>query len=125
MARHQVEADLYLGGIPMITADSIDFVRHDLLTFGIGVLCLLVMILAVAFRKPRWVLLPVLTCFATGVILVGFLGLTDWPVTVVSSNFISLLLIITLSLTVHLIVRYRELHHDHPQSLSGSWSWKR
>ncbi|MDJ0807202.1 MAG: MMPL family transporter [Gammaproteobacteria bacterium] len=116
MAKHRAQADLYLGGIPMITADSIDFVRHDLLTFGIGVLCFLVIILAVAFRKPRWVLLPMLTCFAAGLILIGYLGLSDWPVTVVSSNFISLLLIITLSLTVHLIVRYRELHRDQPQA---------
>lgn len=116
MAKHTEQAQLYLGGIPMITADSIDFVRHDLLTFGVGVLCFLVIILAVAFRKPRWVLLPMLTCFAAGVILIGFLGLTDWPVTVVSSNFISLLLIITLSLTVHLIVRYRELHRNRPQA---------
>ncbi|MEN8177854.1 MAG: MMPL family transporter [Pseudomonadota bacterium] len=120
MARHQDQSELYLGGIPMISADSIGFVRHDLLTFGIGVLCFLVIILAVAFRKPRWVLLPMLTCFAAGVILVGYLGLTDWPVTVVSSNFISLLLIITLSLTVHLIVRYRELHHHQPQSAQST-----
>jgi hypothetical protein len=41
--------------------------------------------------------------------MVGVLGLMDWRVTVVSSNFISLLLIITISLTVHLTVRYREL----------------
>ncbi len=117
MARYQDQAELYLGGIPMITADSINFVRHDLLTFGIGVFCFLVLILAVAFRKPRWVLLPLLTCFTAGLILIGYLGLSDWPVTVVSSNFISLLLIITLSLTVHLIVRYREMHRDNPQSV--------
>ena len=46
----------------------------------------------------------------------------DWRVTVVSSNFISLLLIITISLTVHLTVRYRELratrhHSDHDKLL--------
>lgn len=114
MQRHRDKAVLHLGGVPMIVADSIDFVRHDLMTFGVGVLCFLVLILAIAFRKPRWVLLPMLTCFSVGLTMIGFLGLTDWPVTVVSSNFISLLLIITLSLMVHLIVRYRELHHDNP-----------
>ena len=114
MDRHREKAGLYLGGVPMIVSDSIDFIRHDLMTFGIGVLCFLILILTAAFRRPRWVILPILTCLAAGVITVGFLGLLDWPVTVVSSNFISLLLIITLSLTVHLIVRYRELHAHSP-----------
>jgi len=96
----------------MIVADSIEFVRHDLSTFGIGVLLFVLTILAIAFRRPRWIILPILTCFGAGIITTGFLGVMNWPVTVVSSNFISLLLIITLSLTVHLIVRYRELHAE-------------
>ena len=116
MDRHREKAELYLGGVPMIVSDSIAFIRHDLMTFGIGVLCFLILILTAAFRKPRWVILPMLTCLAAGIITVGFLGLLDWPVTVVSSNFISLLLIITLSLTVHLIVRYRELHTQSPDA---------
>jgi uncharacterized protein len=112
--KHREHARLHLGGVPMIVADSIDFIRHDLKMFGAGVLCFLVIILAVAFRKPRWVFLPMMICLITGVIMIGWLGLLNWPVTVVSSNFISLLLIITLSLTIHLIVRYRELHADNP-----------
>jgi predicted RND superfamily exporter protein len=100
----------------MITADSIEFVRNDLMNFGIGVLCFLIMLLAIAFRKPRWVLLPLLTCGASGLVMVGYLGWVDWPVTVVSSNFVSLLLIITLSLTIHIIVRYRELHKRNPHA---------
>jgi len=116
MDAHRQQAGLYLGGVPMIVADSIDFIRHDLLVFGTGVFCFLVVILSGAFRKPRWVLLPMLTCMAAGVVMVGFLGLLDWPVTVVSSNFVSLLLIITLSLTIHLIVRYRELQAETPEA---------
>ncbi len=112
MAAHSDHAKLHLGGVPMIVADSIEFVRHDLSTFGIGVLLFVLTILAIAFRRPRWIILPLLTCFGAGMITTGFLGFMNWPVTVVSSNFISLLLIITLSLTVHLIVRYRELHAE-------------
>jgi predicted RND superfamily exporter protein len=114
--RHRGTADLHLGGVPMIVSDSIDFIRHDLLAFGIGVLCFLIVILAAAFRRPRWVILPMLGCLAAGVIMVGFLGLVDWPVTVVSSNFMSLLLILTLSLAIHLVVRYRELHEQSPDA---------
>ncbi len=112
MAKHSDKAKMHLGGVPMIVADSIEFVRHDLSTFGIGVLLFVLTILAIAFRRPRWIILPLLTCFGAGIITTGFLGFMNWPVTVVSSNFISLLLIITLSLTVHLIVRYRELHAE-------------
>jgi predicted RND superfamily exporter protein len=114
--RHHESAEIHLGGVPMIVSDSIDFIRHDLLAFGLGVLCFLVVILAAAFRKPRWVILPMLACGAAGTIMVGFLGLVDWPVTVVSSNFMSLLLILTLSLAIHLVVRYRELHEQNPDA---------
>jgi len=110
MDKHRSNAGLYLGGVPMIVADSIDYIRHDLVTFGAGVLCFIIFILAIAFHRLRWIVLPMLTCFATALIMIGLLGLIDWPVTVVSSNFISLLLILTLSFTIHLIVRYRELH---------------
>ncbi len=107
-------AEMHLAGVPLIIADSIDFIRHDLVAFGIGVLAFLIVILAFAFRKPRWGALPLLTCLATGVVMIGYLGLVNWPVTVISANFPSLLLIITLSLSVHLIVRYREVHAENP-----------
>ena len=110
MDQHREEARLYLGGVPMIAADSIDFIQSDMKTFGVGVVAFILLILAVAFRKLRWIILPMLTCFMSGIIMIGLLGLLEWRVTVVSSNFISLMLIINLSLTIHLIVRYRELH---------------
>ena len=114
--RHRDGATLYLGGVPMIVADSIEYIRHDLVNFGAGVAAFLVVLLVTAFRKPRWVLLPLLTCCVVVIVMTGWLGLVHWPVTVVSSNFISLLLIITLSLTIHLIVRYRELHEIMPDA---------
>ncbi|WP_028865951.1 efflux RND transporter permease subunit [Psychromonas aquimarina] len=120
MAEHRKGAKLHLGGVPMITVDSIDFIRHDLFTFGLGVFVFLILLLAVTFGKLRWVLLPLLTCFSSGVVMIGFLGLNNWPVTVVSANFISLLLIITLSLTIHLIVRYQELHAQRPEASQHS-----
>lgn len=116
MDDHREMAELHLGGVPMIAADSIEYVRQDLVSFGFGVVGFLVVLLAIAFRRPRWVVLPLLTCGATGLTMLGVLGYYDWPVTVVSSNFIALLLIITLSLTVHLIVRYDELHRLTPDA---------
>ena len=116
MDAHRDGVELHLGGVPMIVADSIGYIRHDLQYFGAGVVVFLVVTLSAAFRKPRWVLLPMLTCAATAVVMTGLLGLLDWPVTVVSANFLALLLIITLSLTIHLIVRYRELHQQQPDA---------
>jgi len=105
---------LYLGGVPMITDDMITFVRNDLIIFGGGVLVFLIIVLTAIFRELRWIVLPLLSCFYTGLIMVGVLGLIGWKVTVISSNFLALMLIITISMNIHLIVRYLQLHRDHP-----------
>ncbi|MCP4063608.1 MAG: RND family transporter [Gammaproteobacteria bacterium] len=105
-------AEIHLGGVPMIVADMIRFIENDLSTFGLGVLAFLLLTLAIIFQQWRWVLVPLLCCGFTVWLMIGFLGWAQWPVTVISSNFISLLLIMTLSLTIHLIVRYREFQHD-------------
>ncbi len=109
MDKHRAEATLFLGGVPMIVTDSIDYIRGDLKVFGAGVIGFIIVILAVSFSSVRWVVLPLFACLASALVMVGYLGLVQWPVTVVSSNFVSLLLIITLSLVIHLIVRYREV----------------
>lgn len=109
MQPYQANAKLFLGGLPMIVADSVAFINSDFKTFGLASLALIVLILAIAFRQLGWVIMPLLTCAVTGYTMVGLLGLLNWPISVVSSNFLSLLLIITLSLNIHLIVRYREL----------------
>ena len=114
MDAHRDQATLYLGGVPMIASDMIDFIHHDLVVFGLGVLCFLIVMLGVFFRRLRWIILPMICCFAAVLVMFGYLGLVEWRVTVVSSNFTSLLLIITLSLTVHLIVRYHELQSENP-----------
>lgn len=107
--RYKDGAQIYLGGAPMIADDLVTFVQSDLSNFSFAVVILIIFALGLIFRKIRWVVLPLACCAVAGIIMVGVLGLMDWRVTVVSSNFISLLLIITISLTVHLTVRYREL----------------
>lgn len=116
LGRHSDSASLHLGGVPMIVADSIEFIRNDLVVFGAAVLVFLIVILASAFRKRRWIFLPLLTCAATCVFMLGLLGLLGWRVTIVSSNFLSLLLILCLALTLHIIVRYREMHAAEPDA---------
>ena len=114
MDRHRNNAEMFLGGLPMITTDMIGFIEHDLKTFGLGVIAFIILILSLFFKKLRWVLLPVGCCLITTLVVIGFLGLMDWRVTVISSNFISILLIITISLIIHLIVRYQDLNQSKP-----------
>ena len=114
MDRHRNNAEMFLGGLPMITTDMIGFIEHDLKTFGLGVVVFIILILSLFFKKLRWVLLPVGCCIITTLVVIGFLGLMDWRVTVISSNFISILLIITISLIIHLIVRYQDLNQSKP-----------
>ncbi len=105
---------LHLGGVPMITDDMVTFVRNDLIVFGGIVLLFLIAVLTAIFRELRWIVLPLLNCFYAGVVMVGVLGLIGWKVTVISSNFLALMLIITISMSIHLIVRYRQLSRDYP-----------
>ena len=116
MDRHRGQAEIYLGGVPMIVADMIAFIKSDLVIFGIGVLVFLIMTLSIIFRKPRWVILPMFCCSAAVLTMMGLLGMMDWRVTVISSNFISLMLILTMALTIHLIERYLEVHAQSPDA---------
>lgn len=113
-ARYETTADVYISGVPMIAADMIEFVKRDLAVFGGLVFFLIVGLLAFFFRRIRWVVLPIVISALSILITMGVLGFVQKPVTVISSNFISLLAIICISFSIHLIVRYRELLGDDP-----------
>ncbi len=101
-------ANLHLGGVSMITNDMLDFIQHDITVFGIGILLFIMLALFVFFGKLRWVVLPLFSCLTTVTILAGLLSFLDWRITVISSNFPSILLIVILALSVHLVVFYRD-----------------
>lgn len=116
MDNYRDRAQIFLGGPSMITADMVDFIRSDLEVFGAGIALFIVITLAVIFRQIRWVMLPLATCGFAIVMMLGWLSWVDWRLTVISSNFVALLLVLTMALTIHLIVRYRELHHENPEA---------
>ena len=116
MDHYRNDAELFLGGVSMIADDLISFIKNDLKVFGFGVLFFLIITLGIIFKKKRWIFLPIICCVFSVVTMMGLLGLFDWEVTVISSNFISLQLIITMAITIHLIVRYRELYIKHPEA---------
>ena len=101
---------IFLGGLGMITNDVIAYVKQDLKIFGFSILLFLIITLVIIFRQFRWIIIPIVTCFFSVVVTSGVLGIFGWDITIISSNFISLQLIFTMAITVHLTVKYRELY---------------
>ena len=110
MENHENDADLFLGGVSMVANDLMRFIQKDLRVYGGGVLLCMTIVLWLIFRRVRWVVLPLVSCGLSAVATMGLMGLFGWKVTVVSSNFIALQLIITMAISIHLVVRYRELN---------------
>ena len=100
---------IHLGGIPMIADDMMTFIKSDIFTFGIGVFLFIVLTLWYVFRKFIWILIPISSCFLSVLIMTGFLGIMGWKVTVISSNFIALMLILTMAMNIHMSTRYLQL----------------
>lgn len=114
VASYKDRAEMFVGGVTMITADMIDFIRSDLVVFGSAIIGFVIILLAIIFRQLRFIILPLSTCVIAVVLMLGFLSWIDWRLTVISSNFVALLLITTLAITIHLVVRFRESFGEHP-----------
>jgi len=118
ISKYQDDATFFLGGVQMISDDIVGFVKNDLLIYGSTLILLIILVLGIVFKKPRWVMLPILICALSIIAITSSLGFFGWEITVISSNFIALQLIITISIVLHLIVRYEELLRLYPRSSS-------
>jgi len=105
---------IYLGGIPMIADDMMSFIKSDIIVFGLGVLLFIIATLWFVFRKLIWIIIPISSCFFSVLIMTGLLGLLGWKVTVISSNFIALMLILTMAMNIHMSTRFLQLSNDFP-----------
>ena len=105
---------IYLGGIPMIADDMMTFIKSDIIVFGLGVLLFIIATLWFVFRKIIWIIVPISSCFFSVLIMTGFLGLLGWKVTVISSNFIALMLILTMAMNIHMSTRFLQLRRNFP-----------
>ena len=105
---------IYLGGIPMIADDMMTFIKSDIVVFGLGVLLFIIATLWFVFRKLIWIIVPISSCLFSVVIMMGLLGILGWKVTVISSNFIALMLILTMAMNIHMSTRFLQSRKDHP-----------
>ena len=112
IAKQNQFATIRLSGIPMIADDMITFIKNDIVIFGFGVFAFIIFILWMVFRNLKWVAFPLINCFSSILIMVGFLGALQWKVTVISSNFIALMLILTISMNIHYLVRYIQIKNE-------------
>ena len=111
---YEDDGKIYLGGIPMIADDMMSFIKSDIIVFGLGVLLFIVVTLWYVFRKLIWIIIPISSCFFSVLIMTGLLGLLGWKVTVISSNFIALMLILTMAMNIHMSTRFLQLRSDFP-----------
>ena len=110
------EGEFYLAGAPLIGNDMKIFVVQDIKVFGIAILIIMVMVLFIFFRKPAWIFLA-LICAVLNVLLVsGIIGLIGFQLTIISSNFVALLIIFSIALSIHVIIRYQEIHSLNPDN---------
>ena len=108
-------AKIHLGGIPMIADDMMSYIKSDIIVFGIGVFVFIIFTLWLIFRNIKWVIMPLLGCATSVIIMIGLLGLLGWKVTVISSNFIALMLILNMAMNIHVTVRFLQLKKEFPQ----------
>ena len=105
---------IHLGGIPMIADDMMTFIKSDIIVFGIGVFLFIIATLWFVFRKIIWIIVPISSCFFSVIIMMGVLGILGWKVTVISSNFIALMLILTMAMNIHMSTRFLQLKENNP-----------
>ena len=105
---------IYLGGIPMIADDMMTFIKNDIVIFGLGVLLFIIATLWFVFRKLIWIIVPISSCLFSVIIMMGLLGILGWKVTVISSNFIALMLILTMAMNIHMSTRFLQLKKNFP-----------
>ncbi len=108
-------AKIYLGGIPMIADDMMSFIKSDIIVFGVGVLIFIILTLWLIFKNLKWVIMPLLGCITSVVLMIGLLGFLGWKVTVISSNFVALMLILNMAMNIHITVRFLQYKKEYPE----------
>ena len=98
----------YLAGPAMIVSDTIAYIKNDVLTFGFLTFVMFFVLLIVFFRD-FWSAFVIMSNASLVIyITICLLGYFDWPISIVSSNFLTLLFISSVAVSVHMIVKLKE-----------------
>jgi len=115
IVNYKSQSSINLSGIPMIVEDLINYVKKDIAIFGSGVFIFMLITLWIIFRDIKWVIFPLLSCLISIALMIGTLGYLNWKVTVISSNFISIMLVLTMEINIHYIQRYKQFQNLYPK----------
>ena len=115
ISKYGNNAKIHLGGIPMIANDMMSYIKSDITVFGIGVFIFIILTLWFIFRNLKWVIMPLMGCATSVIVMIGLLGFLGWKVTVISSNFIALMLILNMAMNIHVTVRFLQLKKEFQQ----------
>ena len=115
IVNYKAQSSINLSGIPMIVEDLINYVKKDIAIFGSGVFIFMLITLWIIFRDIKWVIFPLLSCLISIALMIGTLGYLNWKVTVISSNFISIMLVLTMEINIHYIQRYKQFQNLYPK----------
>jgi len=102
-----ISHEYFLGGIDMIADDTLQFIKNDIIIFSISVLIFIFAVLFLIFKSIKWVLIPIVSTTYSIICMTGLIGFFNWEVTAISSNFISLMLILSISMCIHIINNYK------------------
>ena len=98
----------FLAGPAMIVSDTIAYIKNDVLTFGFLTFVMFFVLLIVFFRD-FWSAFVIMSNASLVIyITICLLGYFDWPISIVSSNFLTLLFISSVAVSVHMIVKLKE-----------------
>ncbi len=112
ISKYNQNSKIHLGGIPMIADDMMTYIKNDIIVFGVGVFLFIVLTLWLIFKNPRWILIPLIGCSSSVIFMIGLIGFLGWKVTVISSNFIALMLILNMAMNIHMTVRFLQLRKE-------------
>ena len=100
--------NLYLAGPAMIVVDTIDYIKSDVFNFGFLTLIIFSLLLLL-FLRSVWITFVIMANASLVVFFtLSLLGINNWPISIVSSNFIALLLISSIAISVHIVVKLQD-----------------
>ncbi|MEM8844075.1 MAG: MMPL family transporter [Pseudomonadota bacterium] len=113
----------YLAGAPLIASDIRYFIQNDIRVFGISILAIMLVVLYIFFRSFTWVALSLICAFLNVLLVAGLIGMFELNLTVISSNFVALLIIFSITLSIHVIIRYQEVASSNPDKKDANLTY--